>query len=66
MSEKVLPERVAAIAAAARIPLPADAPARIARTVGSPVGRIAAADIALDMEVEPATFVAVQRKDAGL
>ena len=31
-----------------------------------PVGRIAAADIALDMEVEPATFVAVQRKDAGL
>ena len=66
MSEKVLPERVAAIAAAARIPLPADAPARIARTVTSPVGRIAAADIALDMEVEPATFVAVQRKDAGL
>jgi hypothetical protein len=66
MSEKVLPERVAAIAAAARIPLSPDAPARIARTVGSPVGRIAAADIALDMEVEPATFVAVQRKDAGL
>jgi len=66
MSEKVSPERVAAIAAAARIPLPPDASARIARTVASPVARIAAASIALDMEVEPATFVAVQRKDAGL
>ena len=66
MSEKVSPERVAAIAAAARIALPSDAPARIARTVSSPVARIAAADIALDMEVEPATFVTVQRKDAGL
>ena len=66
MSKNVSPERVAAIAAAARIPLPPDAPARIARTVSSPVGRIASADIALAMEVEPATFVAVQRKDAGL
>jgi len=37
-----------------------------ARAVTGPMTRLAAADIALAMEVEPATFVAVQRKDAGL
>jgi len=37
---------------------------RIARAVTMPVTRFAAANIALDMEVEPATFATVQRKDA--
>jgi hypothetical protein len=64
MPKEVSPERVAAIAAAARIPLPRNGAERIARVVTMPVTRLAAANIALDIEVEPATFVAVQRKDA--
>jgi hypothetical protein len=64
MPKVVSPDRVAAIAAAARIPLPRNGAERIARAVTMPVTRFAAANIALDMEVEPATFVAVQRKDA--
>ena len=66
MADDVSPGQVAAAAAMARVPLAADAAARIARAVNGPVTRIAAANIVLDMEVEPATFVAVQRKDAGL
>jgi hypothetical protein len=64
MPKDVSPERVAATAAAARVPLPRDGAARIARAVTMPVTRFAAANIALDMEVEPATFITVQRKDA--
>ena len=64
MSDDVTPERVAAAAAMARVPLTSDDAARIARAVTSPVGRLA--DITLEMEIEPATFVMVQRKDAGL
>ena len=64
MPKDVAPERVTAFAAAARVPLPRDGAARIARAVTMQVTRFAAADIALDMEVEPATFVSVQRKDA--
>ena len=64
MPKDVSPERVATVAAAARVPLPRDGAARIARAVTMPVTRFSAANIALDMEVEPATFVAVQRKDA--
>ncbi len=64
MPKEVSSERVTALAAAARIPLPRDGAARIARAVTIPVTRFAAANIALDMEVEPATFVALQRKDA--
>ena len=66
MPDDVLPEQVAAAAAMARMPLAPEAAARIARAVTTPMTRLAAANIALEMEVEPATFVAVQRKDAGL
>jgi hypothetical protein len=64
MPKDIAPERVIATAAAARVPLPRDGAARIARAVTMPVTRFAAARIALDMEVEPATFVVLQRKDA--
>jgi len=64
MPDDVTPERVAAIAAMARVRLTPEDAARIARAVTTPVRRLA--DIALEMEVEPATFVAVQRKDAAL
>ena len=64
MPKDVSPERVVTNAAAARIPLLRDGAARIARAVTMPVTRFSAARIVLDMEVEPATFVVVQRKDA--
>ena len=64
MPKDVSPARVAETAAAARVPLPRNGAERIARAVTMPVTRFAAANIALDMEIEPATFVAVQRKDA--
>jgi hypothetical protein len=64
MSDDVTPERVAAAAAMARVPLTSNDTARIARAVTTPARRLA--DISLDMEIEPATFIAVQRRDAGL
>jgi hypothetical protein len=63
MSEDVTAERISALAAAARIPLPDGAAARIARAVSPTVARYAAQNIALPMETEPSTFLVVQRKD---
>jgi len=60
----VSPERVAALAAAARVPLAEDAPARIARAVTPTVTRYAAENIAIPLETEPSSFVVAQRKDA--
>jgi hypothetical protein len=60
----VSPERVAALAAAARVPLAGDAAARIARAVTPTVTRYAAENIAMPLENEPSSFVLVQRKDA--
>lgn len=62
----VSPERVAALAAAARVPIAEDGPARIARAVTPTVARFTAENIALELELEPSSFVAVQRRDAGL
>jgi hypothetical protein len=64
MSE-VSPERVRAIAAAARVALPPDAPTRIAGATSPVAARFAAENIAMPMETEPSTFVAVQHKDAA-
>jgi hypothetical protein len=55
--------RVAANARAVRIPLDGEATARVARAIAPAVERLAVANLALAMEVEPATFVVVQRKD---
>jgi len=65
MPDDILPERVATLAKAARVALPPDAAARIAGAVTPMLARFAAADIALPLEIEPSTFVAAQRKDAG-
>ena len=62
----VSPDRIAAVAAAARVPIADDAPARIARATSPAITRFAAENIALELEIEPSTFVAMQRKDAGL
>jgi hypothetical protein len=62
MPDEVTPERVAAIAAAARVPLDQNAAARVARAVNPTVTRFVAEKIALPLEVEPATYVVVARK----
>jgi len=61
----VTPERVAAIAAAALVPISEDAPARIARATTPTVARYAAENITLPLETEPSSFLLVQEKDAG-
>jgi hypothetical protein len=62
MPEDVTPERVAAIATAARVPLDQTAATRVARTVNPTVTRFTAEKIALPLEVEPATFAVVARR----
>ena len=65
MPDDVSPERVAGLARAARVALAPDGAARIARAVTPMLARFAAGSIALPLETEPSTFVAVQHKDAG-
>ena len=65
MPDEVTAERVAAIAASARIPLDASTVERVARTVNPTVTRFFAEKIALPMEIEPATFVVVAREQAA-
>ncbi|MCC7348725.1 MAG: hypothetical protein IT538_15145 [Variibacter sp.] len=65
MPGPVTPERVAAMAAAARVSLPADAPARIAGAITPVVQRFAVGDCAYPFEAEPATFLAVAHADAA-
>lgn len=64
-SETVTAHRVATMAAAARVPLDPTAPERIAQGTTGPAARFAAENLAMPMEVEPATFVAVGRGDIG-
>lgn len=65
MPDDISPERVASLAAAARVPLAPDRAARIARAVTPMLTRFAAGNIAMPLETEPSTFLAVQHKDAG-
>jgi hypothetical protein len=62
MPEDVTPERVAAIATAARVPLDQTAAARVARAVNPTVARFTAEKIALPLEIEPATFAVVAHR----
>jgi len=62
---EVTAERIAALAAAARVPVSDDAPARIARAVSPTVARVAAENIAIPLETEPSSFVVVQRRDSA-
>lgn len=64
MADKVTPERISIMAAAARIPLPEGSPARIAKAVTPVVARMAQDDIAVAFETEPASYIAVARKGA--
>jgi len=65
MPDDISPARVAALAAGSRVALPPDGAARIARAVTPMLTRFAAGVIAMPLETEPSTFVAVQYKDAG-
>jgi hypothetical protein len=60
MSDPVKPERIATVAAAARVPLPPEAAARIATVLGSTIERFAATGRDMPFETEPATFAVVQ------
>jgi len=65
MPDDVSPERIATLAAAARVSLGSDGATRIARAVTPMLTRFATGLIAMPLETEPSTFVAVQHKDAG-
>jgi hypothetical protein len=65
MPDNVTPERIAALAAAARVPISEKGPERIARAVTPTVTRYAAENIAIPLETEPSSFLVVQYKDAG-
>jgi hypothetical protein len=56
-----LPERIRLNGEAARIPLSAEALARVARAVTLPLDRLAQTKLAIPLEVEPSTFAIVQR-----
>ena len=62
MPDEVTPERVAAIAAAVRVPLESTSAARVANAVNPTVTRFAAQKIALPLEVEPTTYALVARQ----
>jgi hypothetical protein len=60
---EVTAERVATMAAAARVPVQPGAEARIAQAVGPTAARFAAIAIDVPLETEPSTFVVVQRAE---
>ena len=63
MPDEVAAERIAALAAAARVPLEAASAARVARSVTPTVGRLADAPIDFPFETEPASFIVVQQRE---
>jgi len=61
--EEISADRVSAVAIAARVPLAPIEAERIARAVAPTVARFARAKIDLSLETEPASFLAVQRRE---
>jgi hypothetical protein len=64
MSDKVTPERITALAKAARVPIPEASPPRIANATAAVILRMADEKLALDLGVEPATYLVVAREGA--
>ena len=62
MQDEVTPERVRAIAASAGVSLDTASAARVAGAVKATVERFSAENIALPLEVEPATFAVVAHR----
>jgi len=65
MPDNISPDRVTAVAAAARVPLAPNDAARIVRAVAPVAACFAAAKVNLLLETEPASFVTVQRREIG-
>lgn len=65
MPSDISPERIAALAADAGFSLSEADAARIARAATPMLARFAAGGIAMPLETEPSTFVALQHKDAA-
>jgi hypothetical protein len=65
MPEDITAEQVAMMAAAGRVTLGPESSARVARAVGPTAARFAAERVALPLEVEPATFTAIARREIG-
>ena len=63
MPDPVNAERVAIMAAAARVPIQPGAEARIAQAVAPTAARFAAMALAMPLETEPSSFVVVQRTE---
>jgi hypothetical protein len=63
MPDEVTAERVATVAAAARVPLAPGSAERIARATGSTISRFASEKVNIALETEPSTFVLVQRRE---
>jgi hypothetical protein len=63
MPDQISPDRVTAIAGAARVPLAPDDAGRIARSVAPTAARFAAAQVDLSLETEPASFVVIQLRE---
>ena len=57
---EITAERVQIIAAAARVPLSAASAKRVASAIAPAVKRLSEANLALPLEIEPATFMVVQ------
>jgi hypothetical protein len=65
MSDEDLPERIRMNADAVRIALGPDATARIARAIAPTLARFAREKLVMPMEVEPSTFVVMQRRESS-
>jgi len=61
MEHETMAQRIETLAAAARIPLPEGAPARIANAVGGTLSRLRQAQLELPLQIEPASFMVMQR-----
>jgi hypothetical protein len=61
--EITMAQRIETLAAAARIPLQEDAPARIVNAVGGTLSRLRQAQLEVPLQIEPASFVVVQHTE---
>jgi hypothetical protein len=58
-------ERITTIAAAAQVPLAPGAASRIAGATAATIARFAGEQVEIALEIEPSTFVVVQRRELG-
>jgi hypothetical protein len=56
-------ERVRVIAGATRIPIAPASTERVAAAVSPAINRLSTANLALPLEIEPASFLAVQQRE---